>query len=52
MSDQDNEDILVLTIKCLKLENEINKQVYLIAMEFQEFTKLDQSLKVFTIFKT
>ena len=50
MSSQDTEDILVLTIMFLKLENAMNKHVYLIAMEFQEFFQLEHSLKVCPIF--
>ena len=46
MSSQDTKDTLILTIMCLKLENALNKQVYLMAMEFQEFFQLEQSLKV------
>ena len=50
MSSQDTKDIMVLTIMCLKLENALNKKVYMIALEFQEFLQLEQSLKVCSIF--
>ena len=50
MSSQDTKDILVLTIMCLKFENALNKQVFQIAMEFQEFLQLEQSLKVCPFF--
>jgi len=45
LSSYDTKDTLVLATMCLKLENALNKQVYLIAMEFQEFFQLEQSLK-------
>ena len=50
MSSQDTKDIMVLTIMCLKLENALNKKVYMIALEFQKFLQLEQSLKVCPIF--